>query len=89
MVVCHTCDNPPCVNPAHLFLGTIRDNSEDMVAKGRSTAGVRHANVKLTDDDVALIRAALAGGMTGKALAARFGVSAGTISMYRNGRRRR
>jgi len=53
MVVRHTCDNPPCVNPDHLLLGTAAENSQDMVERGRSTRG---RNAKLTDDQVREIR---------------------------------
>lgn len=58
------CDNPPCVNPAHLDVGTHGDNSRDMVDHNRSTAGERHGNAVLTEDDVREIRARRAKGET-------------------------
>jgi hypothetical protein len=54
--VLHHCDNPPCVNPAHLFLGTNRDNSRDAVNKGRIPRGNNSAQAKLTEDQVVAIR---------------------------------
>ncbi len=56
MFVLHKCDNPPCVRPSHLFVGTAQDNSSDMVAKDRSTRGVRHHAATLTLSDVRRIR---------------------------------
>ena len=59
MVVMHTCDNPPCVNPSHLIAGTQLDNMRDMRAKGRDNylLGQEHSRAKLTEDDVRAIRA--------------------------------
>lgn len=81
--VCHKCDNPPCVNPEHLFLGTQQDNVTDMMLKGRikndHKIGSRH-NVKLTESQVLEIRASSESGVS---LAARFGVTKTTISDVR------
>jgi hypothetical protein len=67
MQVCHTCDNPPCVNPSHLFLGTNYENHLDSVRKGRqatpeqkSHPGEKNGRAKLSDSDVRAIREAYA-----------------------------
>lgn len=79
--VLHRCDNPPCVRPDHLFLGTRADNLADMVAKGRATVGERSALAKLTRDQVIDIRQRYAAGIVmQQQLAAEYGVHAGTIS---------
>jgi predicted DNA-binding protein YlxM (UPF0122 family) len=56
MVVCHSCDNPGCCNPLHLFPGTHQDNANDMVNKGRSLRGERNVLSKLKESDVIAIK---------------------------------
>lgn len=83
MWVLHRCDNPPCVNPAHLFLGTRADNVRDMVRKGRSLRnkprGERHHKAKLGAAEVRSIRAEFASGATVPELAEAYGVSRSNI----------
>lgn len=70
LFVCHRCDNPPCVNPAHLFLGTNRDNMLDCAAKGRMARGEKGSGAKLSRDQVEVIRQKYASGsITQKQLA--------------------
>ena len=78
--VCHHCDNPPCCNPAHLFAGTPKDNSQDAVTKGRMHLGERHGHATLTAEDVRRIRQLLAAGVTCTPIARQLGVSRGAIS---------
>ena len=86
--ILHSCDNPPCQNPDHWFLGSQLDNMRDMAQKNRS--GIRHSTNlgtrKLSDEEVAEIRAS---SESGSALATRFGVSRSHISRLRNRHRRR
>lgn len=85
LYVCHRCDNPSCVNPEHLFLGTPSENQADMAVKGRAVGiregGERHPNSKLTKEAVALIREKRKEGALLKELAAEFGVSESNISV--------
>jgi len=80
-VVCHTCDNPPCVTFGHLFIGTHADNVADKVAKGRQPQGAAHGRSKLTDEQVLEIRAAHASGETQASLTRRFDLTSGAVSM--------
>jgi hypothetical protein len=84
MLVCHTCDNPSCVNPNHLFLGTDLDNNRDMMQKGRGRQpiGENAANSKLTEDEVRKIREVYTSGETCWAKLGRmFGTSAENVSI--------
>lgn len=92
--VLHTCDNPECVNPKHLFLGTHQDNMRDMVNKGRArkgfpidTRGTNNTNSKLTEEDVINIRRIYKPRKTPRHQIARiFGVEKSTIDSILGGK---
>ena len=77
---CHKCDNPSCVNPNHLFVGSPRDNMQDKVSKGRHTFGEKHPNAKLTNSEVLEIRDMAEDGVFFSDIAKTFDVSESHIS---------
>lgn len=86
MCVLHRCDNPPCVNVDHLFLGTLRDNVHDMLSKGRgkSCPGEKNGFAKLTQSIADEIRAAPG---VQRRIAERFNVSPSTVSAIKTNSR--
>jgi len=83
--VLHSCDNPPCVNPAHLRIGTKADNTRDMLSRQRGLVGRRNGNAKLTEAQAAEIRRRRNAGELRKDLAAEFNVSGATVTRIANG----
>ena len=88
LMVLHSCDNPPCVNPDHLFLGTGADNAADRDWKGRGTKPplhrrATHPRAKLTEEQVAEIRAS---SDPQYVLARRYNIGTSQISAIRNGK---
>lgn len=83
LIVCHTCDNPSCVNPDHLWLGTAVKNAKDCVQKGRRPKREQHGRAKLTEKDV---REILASDEVQQILADRFDVCQSVISSIKLGK---
>lgn len=86
MLACHTCDNPRCCNPDHLFQGTIKDNNLDKVRKGRQSFGERIGCSKLKEADIPQIRSLYASGITKTEIARRYGVAMPTVAGVISGR---
>lgn len=88
--VLHRCDNPPCTNPRHLFLGTASDNTRDAVIKGRHPTTDRGQwCLRYTDVQVAEMRGLALGGVSRRSIMAQFGISASLLCAYINGYERR
>jgi hypothetical protein len=89
LCVLHHCDNPPCCNPRHLFLGTRADNNEDCVRKGRRPAGsadhMRSVGRRLTDDQLREIHRRDRVGESARSIARSLGVAHTTVSRLLNG----
>ena len=89
LLVCHKCDNPPCCNPAHLFLGTPKDNLDDCKKKGRwaDRSGEKAGNSKLTNDQIFKIREMSKLGFTQKQIGSEIGTHYTNVGRILNAKR--
>jgi hypothetical protein len=87
LLVCHSCDNPSCINPNHLFVGTSKENTRDMLDKNRRPVlrGERHPNAKLTNDQVTQIKQLRSENRLLKDIANQFNISFQTVSSITKG----
>jgi len=86
MFILHSCDNPSCIEPKHLRVGTAAENTADMLSKGRAKTGDQCSWTKIPDSEIPLIRERIANGPRGtaSAIALEYGVHHQTISDIRN-----
>lgn len=85
LLVCHHCDNPPCVNPKHLFLGTDKDNAQDCIRKGRKNPvkGEKHPKAKLTAKQALEIKTSTE---NRRIIAEKFGITPSHVNNIQAGR---
>lgn len=87
LYICHHCDNPPCVRPDHLFVGSQADNVADCIDKDRFVSGERNGMAKLTEADVRAIRERYQqGGVTHQQLANELGVTKTLVGLIVRGK---
>jgi hypothetical protein len=85
MFVCHSCDNPRCTNPDHLFLGTDKDNQSDKIKKNRQCHGESHRNSKIKTSDVIKIKKLLSVGISGARISRDLNISIHIIYHIKHG----
>jgi|SRR6476620_58890 len=86
LLVCHACDNTSCVNPKHLFQGTVQDNSDDMTSKKRQAKGSSNGNSKLVEKDVVQIKHWITSGAKQVDIAEIYGITQTMVSCIKNGK---